>query len=270
MIKLTDLIQLKGVELDDFKVHCATGINPTPLEAFFDGTFRQWQERQNQKNFQCKRILSLIHLGGKRWLFAGVYEVLGVTPGKWKSTTCYMYSTREVEGLEYLTGRAVVEFNKAFRASYLRGKNYAEQLSVVAIREQRMTIGDFPGFNCVLLSHTMLGTVVRESNPSWRAALSNVAGVYLITDTSNGKHYVGSAYGGEGIWQRWTAYATKIHGGNSELRALLKKEGMEHAQFFQFSLLEVCDINSSDDYIIGRETHWKKALMSREYGLNKN
>lgn len=269
-MKLTKLIQLAGVELENFKIHCATGANPTPLEAFFDGAFRQWQERQNRKNFQCKRILSLIHLGGTRWLFGGVYEVLGVAPGKWKPTTCYMYSTREVEGLEHLTGRAVVEFNKTFRASYLRGKNFAEQLSVVAIREQRMTIGDFPGFNCVLLSHTMLGTVVRESNPSWRAALSNVAGVYLITDTSTGRHYVGSAYGGEGIWQRWTAYVTTSHGGNRELRALLKKEGMEHAQFFQFSLLEVCDINSSDDYIIGRETHWKKALMSREFGLNKN
>ncbi len=269
-IKLTDLIQLAGVDLDDFKIHCATGTNPTPLEAFFNGTFRQWQEHQNQKNFQCKRILSLIHLGGTRWLFCGAYEVLGVAPGKWKPTTCYMYSTREMNELDHLTGRAVVEFNKTFRASYLSGKKFADQLSVVALRDQRMTIGDFPGFNSVLLSHTMLGTVTRESNPSWRAALSNVAGVYLITDTSTGQQYVGSTYGGEGIWQRWMAYASTGHGGNSELRALLKKGGIEHTRFFQFTLLEVCAINSSDDYIIGRETHWKKALMSREFGLNKN
>jgi len=269
-MKLVDLIQLAGVELDDFKIHCATGANPTPLEAFFDGAFRQWQEHQTQKNFQCKRILSLIHLGGARWIFAGVYEVLGVTPGKWRPTTCYMYSTREVNGLDHLMGRAVVEFNKNFRASYLRGKKYADQLGVVAIREQRMTIGDFPGFNGVLLSQIMLKTLVRELNPSWRTALSNVAGVYLITDTSTGKHYVGSAYGGDGIWQRWTAYTKTGHGGNKELRALLKQEGTEHAQLFQFTLLEVCDINSSDEYIIGRETHWKRVLMSREFGLNKN
>ena len=269
-MKLTDLIQLARVDLADFKIHCATGANPTPLEAFFDGTFRQWQEHQTQKNFQCKRILSLIHLGGTKWLFAGVYEVLGVALGKWKPTTCYMYSTQEVDGLEHLTGRAVVEFNKTFRASYLRGKKYVDQLGVVAIREQRMTIGDFPGFNGIRLSHAILGTIVRELNPSWRAALSNVAGVYLITDTSTGKHYVGSAYGGDGIWQRWIAYATTGHGGNKELRALLKKEGTKHAQFFQFTLLEVCDINSSDEQIISRETHWKKVLMSREFGLNKN
>lgn len=269
-MKLTDLIQLAGVNIDDFKIHCATGVNPTPLEAFFDGSFKQWQERQNQKNFQCKQILSLIHLGGMRWLFAGVYEVLGVASGKWKPTTCYMYSTKEIDGLNQLTGRALVEFKKDFRASYLRGKKYADQLIVVAIREQRMTIGDFPGFNDILLSHRMLQTLVRESNPSWRAALSNVAGVYLITDTSTGKHYVGSAYGGDGIWQRWTTYATTGHGGNKELRDLLKEAGPDHVHFFQFTLLEVCDINSSDEQIIARETHWKTILRSREFGLNSN
>ncbi|RJR21415.1 MAG: GIY-YIG nuclease family protein [Desulfobacteraceae bacterium] len=269
-IKLIDLIQLAGVTLDDFKIHCATGANPTPLEAFFDGKFQQWQEPQNQKNFECRHILSLIHLGGTRWLFAGVYEVLGVAPGKWKPTNCYMYSTREILGLDHLTGRALIEFDKVFRASYLRGKRYADQLRVVSIREQRMTIGDFPGFNSIILSHRMLQTLVRELNPSWRSALSNVSGVYLITDTLTGKHYVGSAYGGEGIWQRWTAYATTGHGGNKELRELLEVGGPDHVHFFQYTLLEVCDINSSNDQIIARETHWKIVLRSREFGLNSN
>ncbi len=241
-----DLIRLAGVDLDDYKIHCATGANPTPLEAFFDGTFRQWQERQNQKNFECKRILSLIHLGEKRWLFAGVFDVLGVAPGTWKPATCYMYSTREVEGLEHLPARAVVEFNRTFRASYLRGEKHADQIRVVAIHEQRMTIGDFPGFNSVLVSMSMLESLVRQSNPSWRSALAHVTGVYLVADTSSGKHYVGSACGGEGIWGRWAAYAKSGHGGNKELRALLDQKGAEHARFLQFSLLEVCDIGAGE------------------------
>jgi hypothetical protein len=270
-MKLADLIQLAGVNLSDFKIHCATGDNPTPLEAFFDGSFRQWQEYQNKENFQCKQILSLIHLEGAKWLFAGVYEVLGDAQGTWRGTTYkHKYSTREIDGLDHLTGRAIVEFNKTFRASYLRGEKYVDQLRVIAIREQRMTIGDFPGFNGILLSHANLVTIVRESNPSWRAALSSVAGVYLIIDTTTGKQYVGSAYGGSGIWQRWTAYAKSGYGGNKELLDLLKQKGAEHAQFFQFTLLEVCDINSSDEQIIGRENHWKEALMSRKFGLNRN
>ena len=44
MIRLLDLITLAGVSLADYKIHCATGFNPTPLEAFFDGKFKQWQE----------------------------------------------------------------------------------------------------------------------------------------------------------------------------------------------------------------------------------
>ncbi len=270
MIKLLDLIRLAGVELEDFKIHCATGENPTPLEAFFDGSFQHWQEHQTKENFKCQQVLSLIHLGGSRWLFAGVYEVLGVGPGKWRGEPRFVYSTRELTGLNDLTGRVIVDFDKKFRNSYLRNRKYAEQLGVSSIRERRMTIGEFPGFNDILLSYTNLKTVVREAIPSWKTTLSNIAGVYVITDTTSGMHYVGSAYGGDGIWQRWAAYAKNGHGGNRELRDLLKAEGSDHAQHFQFSLLEVCDVNSSDEYVIGRENHWKTVLRSREFGLNRN
>lgn len=270
MIKLTDLIELAGVQLNNFKIHCATGENPTPMEAFYDGKFREWQERQNNKNFECKQILSLIHDNGSAWLFAGVYEVLGVAPGTWKPSKCFMYSTRELKGLDHLVGRAIVAFDKKFRASYLNGEKYADLLHVSAILDQRKTIGPFPGFNNVLLTHTMLRTVIREMDASWFTALSKLGGIYLITDTSDGKLYVGSAYGDEGIWQRWASYANTGHGNNKELRALLKEKGQEHANFFQFKLLEICDINSSKNQIFDREIHWKEVLKSREFGLNRN
>jgi len=164
----------------------------------------------------------------------------------------------------------MINFEKKFRASYLRGPRYLDQLVITSIREQRMTIGDFPGYNSVLLSFHMLKTLIRENNPSWITALSNVAGVYLLIDTKSGKVYVGSAYGGKGIWQRWAAYAKNGHGGNKELRTLLRKKGAPHASHFQFSLLEVCDLTSSKEYVIGRESHWKNVLLSREFGLNEN
>ena len=270
MLLLTDLISLAKVELGDYKIHCATGIEPTPLEAFFDGTFRQWQEYQHQKNFKCQKILSLIHLEGSRWLFAGMYIVEGVTQETWKNSPIFKYSTQEVEGLEHLTGRVIVQFNKTFRASYLRGENFGDQLFVAEIHDTRMTIGDFPGYKSVMLSFRMFKTIVRENNASWRTALSNVAGIYLITDTKDGKLYIGSAYGGEGIWQRWIAYVKNGHGGNKELRELLRKEGEEHVNYFQFALLEICDVNASDEFVISRENYWKQVLRTREFGLNKN
>ncbi len=270
MLKLADLIRLLGVALGDFKIHCATGRESSPLEAFLAGTWKQWQECQNQKNFECHQILSLIHLGGMRWLFAGIFDVLGVKKGNSHNPEGFTYKTKEVLGLECLTGRAIVEFDKSFRQSYLRGPRYENMLIVAAIRDQKFSVGDFPGFNSVLLTHKMLQIIVRESNPSWRAALGNVAGIYVITDNSTGMQYVGSAHGGVGIWQRWSAYAMSGHGGNKELIHLLDEMGAEHTQYLQFSILEVCDVGAGDEYICARESHWKQVLRSREFGLNAN
>jgi hypothetical protein len=47
---------------------------------------------------------------------------------------CYLYKTHEIGGLESLTGRAIVRFNKKFRASYLKGRNFGDQLFVASIR----------------------------------------------------------------------------------------------------------------------------------------
>ena len=94
------------------------------------------------------------------------------------------------------------------------------------------------------------------------------SGLYLITDTSSGKVYVGSAYGHEGIWQRWSNYCKNGHGGNKELKALLQAKGKEYASYFQFSLLEVCDLDASEEVVLPREKHWMEVMCSREFGLN--
>ncbi|WP_160149633.1 GIY-YIG nuclease family protein [Roseiconus lacunae] len=271
MLKLTELIELSDVELLKYKIHCATGKAPnSPLDAFFAGTFQDWQERQNQLNFQCDQIISLIYLRPSRWLFGGLYRVLGFKEGRPDMPSGFTYQTELIKGLEHLDGRAVIYFDKKFRASYLRGRKYAEQLIVESLRSSRMTIGDFPGFNDVLLSFPNLRTIIGEQNPSWRAALANVSGVYLIVDNTTGEIYVGSAYGGVGIWQRWSQYARTGHGGNKALKALLASEPDGHEDNFQISLLEVCDLYASNDFVISREVHWKNVLKSREFGLNAN
>jgi hypothetical protein len=50
----------------------------------------------------------------------------------------------------------------------------------------------FPGFDRLVLDHAQLQAVMREHRyASWRTALSSVVGVYLLTDTSDGRQYVG-------------------------------------------------------------------------------
>ncbi len=272
MLKLIDLLHLSGVDLGDYKIHCATDNTISgwhPLEQYYAGNFEEGQSHQSHKNFECDHVLSLIKLGNSnRWLFVGVYRVDGVQSAKgWSGFT---YSLKRQRGLEHLEGRAIIRFSKSFRASYLVGANYADQLIVNEIREEKLSIADFPGFNGVRLSFEMLASIIRQDNPSWRAALANIAGVYVVVDRTTGKQYVGSAYGGVGLWQRWSSYTRTGHGGNRELRKLLKQWGIKHAYKFQFSLVEVCDINASDDYILSRESHWKDALLTREFGLNCN
>lgn len=76
----------------------------------------------------------------------------------------------------------------------------------------------FPGFNRLTLDFAQLQAVMREHrNAAWREALGSVAGIYLITDTLDGRQYVGKADGVDSIRQRWAAYAA--NGPRRECRA---------------------------------------------------
>lgn len=122
----------------------------------------------------------------------------------------------------------------------------------------------FPGFDRLVLDHAQLEAVMREHRyAAWRTALSSVVGIYLITDTRDGRQYVGKADGAESIRQRWSAYAANGHGDNVELRGL-------DASMFRFSLLRVFDPTTPTREIDATESHFKSALDSRKHGLNRN
>lgn len=122
----------------------------------------------------------------------------------------------------------------------------------------------FPGFDALTLDHPQLQAVMREHRyAAWRTALASVMGIYLITDTRDGRHYVGKADGSENILQRWSAYATTGHGGNVELRAL-------DPTSFRFSLLRIFDPAAPGSAVDAAESHYKRALDSRRHGLNRN
>ncbi len=122
----------------------------------------------------------------------------------------------------------------------------------------------FPGFDALTLDYSQLQAVIREHRyAAWRTALSSVIGVYLITDTRDGRHYVGKADGAENVLQRWAAYATNGHGGNVELRNL-------DPSSFRLSVLRVFDPATPTREIDAAESHYKYALDSRRHGLNRN
>ena len=110
-------------------------------------------------------------------------------------------------------------------------------------------LADFNGYNNVLITHKDLQLIAKYEPPEWKNALENVKGIYTITDISNGKIYIGSATGENGIWQRWNSYANELTGGI-------------------YSILEIFDKKTKDSYIIQREEFWKRVFQTVKFGMN--
>lgn len=266
MIKLTDFLKASDVSLNmnNYKVHLATG---NPLESFFRGEFKEWQEYQTRRNFPCDMVISLIELRRHKWLFVGVYKILG---HKKVSDKHVDYSTELVDGQQDLIGRIVVHHERTGRPTYLKGKKDGGDFTICEILPKRLAIKDFPGHNAIQISHEKLKTIIDQDLQTWHGALSNVKGVYLITDNETGKLYVGSATGNSGIWQRWSDYAINGHGGNKELKALLREKGHVYKSNFQYAILEIADTHSTDEQVRSRENYWKAVLRTKEHGYNAN
>jgi hypothetical protein len=62
-----------------------------------------------------------------------------------------------------------------------------------------------------------------------------------------------------------------LHGGNIDLRALVDGKGDDYARDnLYFALLEFWPMRTSGESVLEREGYWKRVLMSREFGHNKN
>lgn len=170
------------------------------------------------------------------------------------------FNLTETDHLKGLRDRLVLGW-PAPRAWRVNGPT-AAQYPIVEIADANPE--PFHGFDFLALDRTQLLSVVREKKyASWRTALSSVVGIYLITDTRDGRQYVGKADGAETILQRWTAYAANGHGGNVELK------GLDPATF-RYSTLRVFDPATPTREINEAESHFKHALDTRRHGLNRN
>jgi len=271
-MRIFDLIGLmdSNVTPEMTKVHLATwNGQDNPLDVYLSGKFEEWQRWQTKRNFEKQLVIALVSLPGQnKWLFGGVYSSKG---SEWvEKHTCYYYQLTELATCSEMNGRLIAHFERPGRQSYLHAERWNDQILLSEILPERLRIAEFPGYRAIDLSKEELEIITSQSIQSWRAALSSVAGVYLISDTKTGKLYVGSASGEGGIWQRWLAYAATGHGGNFQLKQLMAGEGSQRASPFRFSVLEIADLHESRENILLRESHWKSVLLSREYGLNSN
>lgn len=146
-----------------------------------------------------------------------------------------------------------------------RANSVIDDCEVVQILPDTFDNDIFPGYDKVNISWQELSRVI--SKESWKTALQNQKGVYLITDTSSGKMYVGSAYGENMIWGRWQSYVRTGNGGNVELKNLSFKYIKQN---FHYSILDIFKSTADDQLIIAKESWWKSVLLTRDFGYNKN
>jgi hypothetical protein len=140
-----------------------------------------------------------------------------------------------------------------------------DQCEVVKILPDLFDNDIFPGYDRVGITWEELSRVITKEN--WRTALRNQKAIYLIIDKSNGKMYVGSAYGDDMLLGRWEAYVKTPHGGNKGLRKLPPEHIKQH---FKYSILDIYKNSTADELILSREAWWKNLLMTREFGYNEN
>lgn len=269
MLQISHLFpELEKIRINKFKVHLAKGPENSleALDVFLEGTFEEWQGFQSKKNFELPYIFSMIYIRKDEWVFGGIYSVLSFT----KEPEHIIYQTQLTPIHSDLIGRVIINYSRGFRYAYPMLSTIYSELSIIAILREKISMSDFPGYENLILLFSKLKMIYNCAYPSWKTALSNMKGIYLITDIATGKMYVGAAYGDETIWNRWQQYITSGHGGNTGLRDLIEQNNPNYVKNFQFSLLEVHSTLISDVYILKRESHWKQVLLTRDFGYNQN
>lgn len=277
-IQLGSIIDLNAIGITNFKLHLASWNGKEhPLDVFVQdkNQWKAWNEwRENKDDFNRTYIFTLINYYHEpnRWLFAGIYKIVQ-RHYDFKATEVG-YEVELVDTYTELIGRLIIDFTRyqGMRGRAFRLEAYFNDFTVSEILKDSYEGAKFPGYESISLPFKALHSIIKGQKTDWKTALENVKGVYVIFDKHNGKKYVGSAYGGFGIWARWSAYAENGHGSNKDLVQLITAKGIDYAkEHFTMTLLEYRPTRTDDKVIIARESFWKDALQSRDiFGYNSN
>ena len=211
--------------------------------------------------------LNFIAVGGNRCRFIGAYENQGEAVVE-RTETRRFYNLLPSPCLASFQDRLVIEWAAGHAINWAKRGEATLGFHVTEVADAQAPA--FPGFDELILSFSELRSVIEDSRyASWRQVLKAVQGIYLISDVRTGQLYVGKADGNERILGRWGAYAKTGHGGNVALRHLDEVD-MSHRNHFQFSILRVFSPGASTAEIDAAEAHYKRALLSRQFGLNRN
>jgi len=264
-IQINDLLNLDNLE--NVKVRFVLPYkDQNPIELFKHNrkellNWQFWNYSKKRSFKEGEIAIGFVKVNTDKWLLFDISHVkkdLNIFNG-------VGYEYESIEKYEKFLGRTIIKFKNNSQNLVRKATSVIDNCLVSQLLETTFNDDIFPGYENVNISWKRLEKVI--NNNSWKAALTNQKGVYLITDKSSGKMYVGSAYGENMLHGRWTNYIKNGHGGNKELRNLKFDTIKEN---FNYSILEIYKSTIDDKIIINRESWWKKTLMSKKYGYNSN
>lgn len=284
MIKLIDLVKTDDMEYTKIKFHKnEADVSRQAYDMLLDEPetwlrMNQWREKNNNHALDgIKYLVSMAQYypyGKDYYIFGGLYKV---NENYLDRCSCEGYKLEKVNEYEDYEKRLIVRVNDPVKLSrcYLRWYTKAQEeleMEVYEIAPSTKTL-NFKGYQNVFLSHKDLVRIISNDEPTYKQALSHVKGVYVITDTNNGKLYIGSASGNsEGIWQRWSCYANNLNptGGNKKLTEIFGEDEEYIQKHCKYSILEIFDTKTKKEDIIQRENYWKKVFETKQFGYNDN
>jgi hypothetical protein len=134
------------------------------------------------------------------------------------------------------------------------------EMPVLTILEESALDTAMPEWDAIDFTWDELGVLPKRL----KSKLSEWRGIYYIFDTSDGKGYVGSAYGEDNLLGRWLSYAA---GGYKGVHLLRQRDPRN----FRFAILQRVSPDEKPDDVIRLESSWKQRLHTRQpYGLNDN
>ena len=265
-ILLNDILNLKDLENTKIRFLPKNRIQD-PLDSFKHDRkelFKsQFWNYSNKKAFRPgQTAIGFAFYEKDKWL---LFDISKIT----KDLNVYNapgYEYEQMNEFEKYFGRVVIEYkNKATQMNKM-ANTVIRDCKVLQILEDIFDDDFFPGYENVNKTWKELQNILKKV--AWKTALENQKGVYLITDKSNGKMYVGSATGDDMIYGRWSTYIKNGHGGNAELRTLDFSHIKDN---FYYSILDIYKSTTDDKIILKRESWWKETLQTRgKFGYNKN
>lgn len=267
-IKLNDILRIDNLNNVRIRFNLQFEENWNPIENFKNGDISTMLNGHyynfSKKFYQVGQItIGLVPIKRKEnlWLLFHVGKVTKDL-NKLKDVG---YEFINLADYEKYIGRLIVKYKNTAQTVVRTAESVINECFVSQILPDTFDNDLFPGYEKVNISWSEMKRVLEKDN--WKTALQNQKGVYLLTDKSNGKMYVGSAYGENMILGRWRAYISSGHGGNVGLKKLTFDHIKEN---FNYSILDIYKSTTDDQIIIERESWWKELLQSRQFGYNEN